>query len=153
MSMFMVKKAKVRSVERSLAKGLLAGLIGGIIATAAKTAAERMFPPRAASGEAGNALQPVASAAQAQAIHLGVGVAVGAAYGALVEYFPAATAKNGATFGAALGTLTHEGSLPALGIPAKLRNETLGEQAGEMTSFLVYGVVTETVRGFVRRFL
>jgi putative membrane protein len=149
--------------ERSLVKGLVAGLVGGLVATAAKTFAEQMFPPHthgesepeevAVEGMAGHALTRTERADAAQAIHWGFGAAAGAAYGALAEYYPAATAKEGASFGLVLETLTHEGALPALGLAAGVEDQTLRERTSEITSHVVYGVVTETVRRFVRRWL
>jgi putative membrane protein len=149
--------------ERSLAKGLVAGLIGGLIATAAKTFAERIFPPRThgepeppevlAERVAGHALTPAAKTASSEAIHWGFGATVGAAYGVIAEYYPAATTREGASFGLALGTLTHEGALPALGLSAEPEDQTFRERTSEMTSHVVYGVVTETVRRLVRNLL
>jgi putative membrane protein len=156
-------EAHAESHERSLAKGLVAGLIGGLIGTLAKTLAERMFPPRT-HGEpepsellteqiAGHPLDDATKAVASEAIHWGFGAAVGAAYGALAEYFPAATAKEGASFGMALEALTHESALPALGLTGEPHEQTTREHASEMTSHVVYGVTTETVRGFVRKLL
>jgi len=149
--------------KKSLAKGLIAGLIGGLIATAAKTFAERMFPPRThgeaeppdllAERMAGHELAPATKTAASEAIHWGFGATVGAAYGVVAEYYPAATAKEGASFGIALGTLTHEGALPALGLSAEPEDQTLRERTSEMTSHVVYGVVTEFVRRWVRKVL
>jgi len=149
--------------KRSLAKGLVAGLIGGLAGTVAKTLAERMFPPRT-HGEAaaeelavervtGHALAPATRAAAAEGIHWGFGAAAGAAYGALVEYFPAASAKEGASFGLALEGLTHRAALPALGLAGEPEEESLRERGSEVTSHVVYGVATELVRGLVRRVL
>jgi putative membrane protein len=158
-----MSEAKVVGRERSLVKGLVAGLIGGLAGTVAKTLAERMFPPRThgeaeppevlAEKVAGHALAPATRAAAAEGIHWGFGAAAGAAYGALVEYFPAASAKEGASFGLALEGLTHEGALPVLGLSAEPEEMTTRERASEVTSHVVYGVATEMVRGFVRRLL
>jgi putative membrane protein len=149
--------------ERSLAKGLLAGLIGGLAATAAKTLAEKVYPPRThgepeppevfAEKIAGRELRPIEKTAAAETIHWGFGAAAGAAYGALAEFFPAATDKDGASFGLALATLTHEGALPAMGLSAPTEEQTPREHTSEMATHLVFGVVTETVRRFVRRLL
>lgn len=151
------------SVSRSLAKGLLAGLIGGIVGTAAKTVAEKLFPPRTegqpeppavlAEKLAGGGLSEAKEALAAEGIHWAFGAAAGAAYGGLVEYYPAASAKEGASFGMALAALTHEGALPALGLTAAPEDQTGREHASEMTSHMVYGVVTEIVRGFVRKMI
>ena len=148
---------------RSLAKGLVAGLIGGLVGTLAKTLAERMFPPRthgepeppevAAEHVAGHALDADTKAIAAEGIHWGFGAAVGAAYGALAEYYPAATSKDGASFGMALEALTHESALPALGLSAEPENQTARERASEMTSHVVYGVTTEFVRSVVRKII
>jgi putative membrane protein len=149
--------------EKSLAKGLVAGLIGGLVGTFAKTLAERMFPPRIhgepeppevlAESVAGHALDADTKAVAAEGIHWGFGAAVGAAYGALAEYYPAATAKEGASFGMALEALTHESALPALGLSAEPEETTMRERASEVTSHVVYGVTTEFVRSIVRRIL
>ena len=156
-------KAETGSRKKSLVKGLIAGMIGGLVATAAKTFAEQMFPARtdgevapeelAAEGLAGHALTHADRTQAASAIRWGFGAAVGAAYGALAEYYPAATAKEGASFGLVLETLTHEGALPALGLAAGMEEETMRERTSGIASHVVYGVVTETVRRFVRRWL
>jgi putative membrane protein len=154
---------EVEVKEKSLAKGLVAGFIGGLVGTLAKTLAERMFPPRIhgepeppevlAENVAGHTLDADTKAAAAESIHWGFGAAVGAAYGALAEYFPAATAKEGASFGMALEALTHESALPALGLSADPEETTMRERASEVTSHVVYGVTTEFVRSFVRKIL
>jgi len=148
---------------KSLAKGLLAGLLGGLVATAAKSLAERVFPPRThgepeppavlAEKLAGHELTGMEKTVAVEAIHWGFGALTGAAYGALAEYYPAATAKEGASFGLALATLTHETALPAMGLSAEPVDQTMREHTSEMASHVVYGMVTETVRGFVRRML
>jgi putative membrane protein len=156
-------EAHAEPIERSLAKGLIAGLIGGLVGTLAKTLAERMFPPRI-HGEAephqllteqlaGHPLDHDTKAVAAEAIHWGFGAAAGAAYGALAEFYPAATAKEGASFGMALEALTHETALPALGLAADPHDQTIRERASEMTSHVVFGITAETVRSFVRKLL
>ena len=152
-----------QAVERSLAKGLIAGFVGGLVGTAAKTIAEKVFPPRT-HGEpeppdvlvervGGGELSTNGKEVATEAIHWSFGALTGAAYGGLVEYYPAAASKEGASFGIALATLTHEGALPALGLAASPEDQTEREHASEMTSHVVYGVVTEIVRGLVRKIL
>ena len=149
--------------ERSLAKGLLAGLIGGLVATAAKTLAERIYPPRT-HGEpepttlvvervTGHELTAPQKEVATETMHWGFGALTGAAYGALAEYYPAATARDGAGFGMALSSLTHGTMLPAMGLSAEPEEQTARERKSEMASHIVYGVVTETVRRVVRRML
>jgi putative membrane protein len=149
--------------EKSLAKGLLAGLIGGLVATAAKSIGEKIYPPRThgepeppevlAEKIAGHELSGPAKAIAAGTIHWGFGAGVGAAYGALAEYFPAATAKEGASFGIALATLTHEGALPAMGLSAPPEEQTTREHTSEVATHVLFGIVTETVRRYVRKML
>lgn len=150
-----------------LLKGLAAGVVAGLAATAAKTLVERMFPPRT-HGEpeppvelgnqvsehlTGHPLSPEGEAIAAEAIHWGFGAVVGAAYGVIAEYYPAATSKEGASFGMALGGLMHQGALPTLGISTPVEDETLRERTSELSSYVVYGVVSETVRRLVRKLL
>jgi putative membrane protein len=149
--------------KKSLAKGLLAGLIGGVVATAVKTFAERMYPPRThgeaepremlAEKLAGHALAMQEKEAAATAIQWGFGALSGAAYGGLAEYYPAATAKDGAGFGMALASLTHQNMLPALGLEAEPEEQTARERTSEMATHVMYGVVTEMVRRVVRKIL
>jgi putative membrane protein len=148
---------------RSLAKGLVAGLIGGLVATAAKTLAEKIYPPRThgeseppavlAEKLAGHHLVAAEKETSVEAIHWGFGALTGAAYGALAEFYPAATAKDGAGFGMALASLTHESALPAMGLSAEPEHQTVRERTSEMATHVVYGMVTETVRQAVRKML
>jgi putative membrane protein len=138
-------------------------LVAGLAATAAKSLAERMFPPRVhgepeppevlAEKVAGHALDRGTKMHAGQAIHWGFGAAAGAAYGALAEYYPAATDKEGASFGLALMTLTHGTALPAMGLTEEVEEQTTRERTSEATSHLVYGLVAERVRSFVRSML
>ena len=151
------------SLQRSLVKGLIAGMVGGLVGTAAKTIAEKIFPPRthgepeppdvAIEKMGGGDLSETGKEIASEAIHWSFGALVGAAYGGLVEYYPAASSKEGASFGIALATLTHEGALPALGLAAAPEDQTQREHTSEMTSHVVFGVVTEIVRGLVRKVL
>ncbi len=148
---------------RSLAKGLVAGLVAGVVATAAKSCVEAIFPPRVhgepeppealAEKIAGHHLNRRTKTAAGTAIHWGFGAAVGAAYGALVEYLPAATDKQGATFGLTLMSLTHETSLPAMELAEPAEERSFRERSSEATSHLVYGLVAERVRSIVRSML
>jgi putative membrane protein len=150
--------------DRSLAKGLIAGLVGGLAGTLAQTCAqrftqslaERLLPPRAdaepepqepaAEPTAAHPRAPSAKSVAGEVVHWGLGAAIGAAYGALAEFYPDATAKRGASFGLALQALTQEDALPALGLMANAAG-----QASAVPSYVAYGVTTEIVRGFVRK--
>jgi putative membrane protein len=127
--------------QRSLPKALIAGAVGGLIGAVAMALVERMFP-RSAKEEP----------ELAEAIHWGFGVTVGAAYGVVAEFYPAATAKEGATFGMALEGLAQRGALPMLGKPVPAEQRSPEDDAlTDTTSRVVFGITTETVRGFVRR--
>jgi len=149
--------------QRSLVKGLLAGLAAGLAATAAKSLAEKFYPPRIhgepeppevlAEKIAGHSLHGETKTVATEAIHWGFGAATGAAYGALAEFYPAATAKEGASFGLALMTLTHETALPAMGLSAPADEQSAREHTSEAATHLVYGLVAERVRSFVRGLL
>lgn len=152
---------RVEQPSRSLARGLLAGLAGGVAGTIAMTFAERMFPPRSEDSDeepgellaekvTGHELSPETRELAAEGIHWGLGIAAGGVYGMLAEYYPAATSKEGASFGMAMEALTHEKALPALGLLRPKDEQTMRERASEMTSFTVYGIATEIVRKFVR---
>ena len=147
--------------QKDLVKGIVAGMIAGIAATAVKTVAERVYPPRT-HGEpeppevlidkiAGHEMSPMSREIAMETIHWGFGAAAGAAYGALAEYYPAATGRNGANFGMTLMALTHEGALPAIGLSAEPAEQTNREKSSEMATHIIFGLVAETVRRFVRR--
>ena len=152
-----------RAAGPSLAKGLLAGLIGGVIATAAKSFGEKIYPPRThgepeppdllAEKLAGHPLDHSAKAASSETIHWTFGALAGATYGAVVEFYPAAAAKEGASFGLVLATMTHGSALPAMGLSASPDNQTTRERTSEMSTHVLFGVVTEIVRKSVRKFL
>jgi putative membrane protein len=148
-------KIAVVKRRKSLAKGLLAGLAGGLAGAVAMTVAERFLPHAAGKPQPtletqpdGEILRPEKAIA-VQTVRWGFGAAVGAAYGAVAEFYPAATAREGVTFGMALQALAHEGALPAIGFlvkPPAAFNPATG-----VTSHVVYGVTTEVVRNFVRK--
>jgi len=158
-----MKKLKEKTVTRSLAKGMLAGLIGGLVATAAKTLTEKIYRPRThgepdplailAEKLVGHELVGTQKTAAVETLHWGFGALTGAAYGALAEYYPQATAKDGAAFGMALTSLTHGTGLPALGLTEDSHEQTTRERTSEMATHVVYGVVTETVRRKARKML
>jgi putative membrane protein len=154
---------EMESTQKRLLKGLLAGLVAGLVATAAKSLAEHFYPPRThgepeppdllAEKIAGHHLDDGTRAFASEAIHWGFGALTGAAYGALAEFYPAATSKEGATFGLTLMTLTHERALPAMGLSAGPEDQTMREKSSEAASHVLYGVVAERVRSIVRKML
>ncbi len=138
-------------------------MIGGLVATAAKSLAEKMYPPRVhgepeppemvAEKVAGHSLDEATKLFASESIHWVFGAAAGGFYGVLAEIYPKVTAKNGASFGLTLMALTHEGALPAFGLAEEPEDQSLRERTSEATTHIVYGVVTEKVRGLVRGLL
>jgi putative membrane protein len=136
-------------------------LIAGLAATAAKSLAERIFSPQPKlDPDAANSRPAMiktqaalARARQSDAFRWGLGATAGATYGALAEYYPEATSRYGANFGLALEALSHEGTIPILGLSAQPQNQSMRGYGTEMASYLAYGVTTELVRRFVRRWL
>ncbi len=158
-----VLAVSAKKAERSLWKGLVAGLVAGVAATAAKSVAEHFYPPRVhrepeppealAEKMAGHHLDKKTKHNAGEAIHWSFGIAAGAAYGAAAEYFPAATAKEGASFGLVLMALTHESALPAMGIDAPFQEQSSREHKSEAVSHVLFGLVAERVRSLVRGLL
>jgi putative membrane protein len=156
-----MSEVEERVLAKSLVKGMLAGLIGGLVATAAKSIAEKVYSPRTHGepkplaervlGEMRHGPSAGEKAVAVEAIHWGFGALTGAAYGGLAEYFPAARAEDGASFGLALAGLTHEGALPTMGLNAEPKDQTMRERTSEVATHVVYGLMTETVRRFVRK--
>lgn len=150
------------STQKRLLKGLLAGVVAGLVATAAKTFMERIYPPQGhgepepedllAERLAGHRLDASTRELAGGAIHWGFGAAAGAAYGALAEFYPAATAKEGASFGLALMALTQEGE-HAMALAAPPEELSFRERSGDAAGHVLYGVVAERVRSFVRKLL
>ena len=160
---FGLSKPPEPTPEKNLLKGALAGLIGGLVASAVKSLAEKIYPPRThgepgppdvlAEKIAGHPLPETQKAIASETIHWSFGALTGAAYGALAEFYPAATAKEGATFGLTLASLTHESALPAMGLSADPEHQTTREHSSELATHIIYGLVTETVRSLVRKLL
>lgn len=158
MSKSIVRK---QAYTKSLAKGILAGLIGGLVATAAKSVAEKFYPPlhdtpdphalpaKVLTGE-DLAIAPEPPAKQ---YHWGIDALAGAAYGAVAEFYPAAAAREGAGFGVALASFKQDGALPTLGLAPAPTPKPTRIRAREMTTHVIFGVVTEGVRRVVRRML
>jgi len=147
----------------SLKKGLVAGLLGGLAGTAAKTVAERVYLSRAhgqkeppelvVERSPGRGLMRVRKKIPKEALQWGFGAAIGAAYGVAVEYYPPASAKDGAGIGMALSSMTYDTVLPAVGLAPDPAEQDVQERTTEMTMHVVFGAVTETVRRAVRRML
>lgn len=156
--------SRKQTYAKSLGKGALAGLIGGLVAIAAKSMTERFYPPlphdaddhnpRALPAEVlnGHELAVLTKPSGGQ-VHWSVDALAGAAYGAVAEFYPAATAEDGAAFGITLVALKQDGALAALGLSTAPAPLNIRERSREMTKYVVFGMVTENIRRVVRRIL
>ena len=115
--------------ERNLTKALIAGAVAGLAATAAKTLVDKVYPPHP-------------QAEVVEPIHWATGAAIGAAYGGLAEFYPAASSREGVSFGMTLMALTHE-STPAV--------QSSRETTSEIASHVIFGLVAEGTRRIVRK--
>ena len=135
---------------RSLTKGIIAGVVAGLAATAAKSLVEKVYPPHT---QTGHELAPLQKEVAADNLHWAFGATAGAAYGALAEYYPAASSRDGINFGMTLMALTQETTLPAMGLAAAPADQTTREKTSEIASHIVFGLVAETTRRLVRKML
>ncbi len=146
---------------RNLAKALLFGLLGGFAGSLAKDLGEKVYPPRT-QGQTpppvvlerkliGRPLSQSQENAGAQVIHYVFGGGSGALYGFAAEFAPIVTVGYGSAFGVVLQLLTHETLVPAAGLDAPAPRQPLREHTSELFTHVLYGVVTEAVRRFLRR--
>ncbi len=146
---------------RSIALGLAAGLIGGAVGSALKLVGEKVYPPRTQGQEpppavlaekiAGHPLSDSQRAAASQGFHWTFGSLTGAAYGALAEVAPIVTVGYGGGFAVVLLLLTHESTLPLLGLDKPPTQQPAREHLSEFATHLLYGFGTEGTRRLLRR--
>ena len=86
-------------------------------------------------------------------VHYGFGTAVGAIYGALTELYPALSLGRGTLYGTAVWLGADELVLPALGYAPSAEKRPVNEHVYGAAAHAVYGVVTESVRDALRRWL
>jgi uncharacterized protein DUF1440 len=91
-------------------------------------------------------VKPVAG----EAVHYGMGMLSGAIYGAVAEVVPIVPAGNGLVFGAVLWWVADETAVSAIGLAKKPSAYPPSTHAYALSSHLVYGFVTETVRRVLR---
>jgi putative membrane protein len=91
-------------------------------------------------------VKPVAG----EVVHYGMGMFSGAIYGAIAEVLPIVRAGNGLLFGAVLWWLADETAVSAVGLAKKPSAYPPSAHAYALSSHLVYGFVTETVRRVLR---
>ena len=177
------KRFKVQHRNALLLQGAIAGLVGSWVKSLAVLPlqhwGEELFPPHPAekiqrgadsSGHPENMPNAVLAQETSEAIqhhslnshkreeaattiHYAFGIAVAAGYGLLAEKYPAVTAGGGLLAGACLWASTHGSTIPALGLQAPVKQMPKAWYVWELGSHLVYGVVTESVRRGMRRWV
>jgi hypothetical protein len=91
-------------------------------------------------------VKPVAG----EAVHYGMGALSGAIYGAVAEVLPIVRAGNGLLFGAVLWLAADEMAVSAVGLAKRPSAYPPSTHAYALSSHLVYGFATETVRRILR---
>ena len=156
-----------RNQQANVWRGFLAGAIGGLIGTALKSVAEQVLPPRPPQQDpppadiaqdiseelTGERLSEQNKNIAAETQHWLFGTLIGGAYGAAVEYVPAASQGMGLPFGTLVFGVMHEGLLPAAGYEEPHAEKDDEEERNELLTHLVYGFATELVRQSVRPLL
>lgn len=142
--------------KTQLRRVFLIGVVGGIAGSAAKLVGEAIIPPRKPGEEPPPALiteklvQRSLSKGQklaaTQIFHWTFGSILGGIYSVLAERYPQVTAGRGLLFGWVVMLLTHESSLPALGVSPAPWNQGPKELISEFITHGMYGATTEAVR-------
>jgi uncharacterized protein DUF1440 len=96
--------------------------------------------------ELSDEVKPVAG----EVVHYGMGMFSGAIYGALAEFLPVVRAGNGLVFGAVLWWVADNMAVPAIWLAKKPSAYPTSTHAYALSSHLVYGFVTESVRRILR---
>lgn len=147
--------------------GALAGLAAGLAASLAMDAfqaalsalspsdgepmpATQQFADRVARDVTGEPVADGYKALAGQAVHYGLGAALGVAYGLAAEYSPAVTAGRGAAFGAGTAALLDETAVPLIGVGDPPWKTSPATHLYTLASHLVFGAAAEATRRLVR---
>ena len=153
------------ATRRDVLRGLASGAVGGVFGGAVKLMGEVAAPPRGPDRDPppaiavdkvlratrGRGLAESQTERAAMGVHWAFSLGVGAVYGVVAEFAPAATAGYGTVFGLGVWAASHESSLPALGLTPPLGEVPASEQAIECVSHAAFGAAVELVRRTVRR--
>ena len=136
--------------EADLPRGLIAGAVAGLAGAVAKTVTERFFPIKASDPSDKKAIA-IGDSELVVDIDTGAivtGVLIGGAYGAAAELAPEVTGGNGLGLGSAVYGINNAGDIMDHNKVELKPNEE--NEAHELLSDLVYGLVVEYVREAVR---
>ena len=149
--------------DRAL-RGMIAGGIGGLLAGGTKILGEVIYPPRQPGDPippevmvsrlteylSGSPLQAEHATLAIQSVHWLFSLGVGITYGLIAEFWGKATAFWGLGFGMVLLLLTHETTLPLLGLSNSWAEMPLQEHLSEIFTHAIFGVTAEMTRRFLR---
>ena len=147
-----------------LLHGFLAGVAGGVVGSGVKSLGEIAYPPRppdavtppgqladrVARRTAGHDLSDRGRSAATYGIHYTFGPLVAGVYGAVAEAWPFARVGGGLGFAVVLWLLTHESTLPALGLNAPPSRGHGREHVSELMTHGMYATTTEAIRQLIR---
>jgi putative membrane protein len=164
--------------ERELTKGLVAGVAGGLLASflmeqfqSLWTNASKRLNPHQKEKESKEdpatvkAAQAISTGLTHQKIpnknkpvageimHYMMGGSSGAIYGLAAELTPLVTAGEGLAFGTSVWAAADNAFVPALGLAKPPTKTALSTHIYALSSHLIYGFVTETVRRAIRAVL
>lgn len=127
----------------------------------AKLVGEWLYPPRTQGQEpppavlaeklAGHPLSEQQKTIASQAFHWTSGSLAGAIYGGVAEVAPIVTVGYGVGFGLVVLLLTHESTLPLLGLSKPPTQLPMREQSSEVLTHALYGFSVEVVRRWWRK--
>ena len=136
--------------DADVPRGIVAGLAGGLAGAVAKTVVERFFPIKASDPSVKKAIAvgDTELALDIDTRDIVTGVLIGGAYGAASELAPEVTGGNGLGLGSAVYGINNAGQIMDHSKVELKPNEE--NEAHELLSDLVYGMVVEYVREAVR---
>ncbi|MBA3896376.1 MAG: DUF1440 domain-containing protein [Sphingomonadaceae bacterium] len=144
-------------------RGLLAGIAAGLAAAFAMNRFQELWPTdgegdpatvkaaqRACRAATGRSLSDDLKEPAGNALHYGLGAALGALYGLAAEYAPRVTAGFGTAFGTATALILDEVAVPAAGLAGPPWKTPAAAHAYGIVSHLVFGATAEAARRTIR---
>lgn len=80
------------------------------------------------------------------AVHFGIGILMGAVYGAAAESLPISRIGRGTVYGAAVWLFADEIAVPAFGLSGSPANTPISTHVNALSSHIVYGFTTDLVK-------
>lgn len=153
-------------------KGLLAGAVGGLAGSFAMSQFHSLVSSSAEissrQGKEDSTVLAASAISQtvfdheltarekriaAPVVHYAFGTSMGAIYGTLAEWKHLVSAGRGVPLAAALWLGAHVITVPALDLSEPITQSTPAREVAEFGAHIVYGMVTESVRWFLRIYL